>query len=255
MVFWIKATIIIIAGLIASYTDFKTGYIHDWLTYPLILLGFIFMFISGEFYYSLLVFAIVFALGYLFYRTGKLGGGDVKLLAGIALFFPMYEGFPFVLLVMFFASLSAMLIYGTKYFIYLVKTKPQNLMRNSILAALFSLLISVFFWKQLSVAIGIFYVLFVGSMSYIYREIIQENMYSSRVKIKDLLDDDLVSLGVDRSVIIPLDAKLLQKIRIERDANDEVIVYRKLPIFAPYILIGIIASLFLSKYISVIFLL
>ncbi len=85
--------------LIAATTDVKTGCIYNWLTYPAVLVGFVYWAVSGGFggggavggwwgvcgglqaasfgfFAALLPFALVFSLG-------GLGGGDVKLMAAI----------------------------------------------------------------------------------------------------------------------------------------------------------------------------
>ena len=91
--------IVILAGLIAAYTDYKTGYIYDWLNYSFIILGAVLAIFSPNLIWAVIQFVIVFGLGYIFYRFGKIGGGDIKFFAGLTLYFPFFNGMPFLLVV------------------------------------------------------------------------------------------------------------------------------------------------------------
>ena len=71
---------------IAAYTDSKTGLIPNWLTLPLIALGPIYWLVtesSEAGLRSLLAVLVVGLVPYLMYRMDSLGGGDVKLFAGL----------------------------------------------------------------------------------------------------------------------------------------------------------------------------
>jgi len=96
----IRLILAIIASLAcgyAVYTDFKFRYINDWLTWGLVVVG-----LTGHAIISLLEWniypllfsigaaAVFFAIGHVFFYTGALGGGDVKLLTGLAATIPIY---------------------------------------------------------------------------------------------------------------------------------------------------------------------
>src|SRR3989338_361567 len=57
----------------------------------------------------------VFAFGYALYWIGKIGGGDVKLFIGIALAMPFAGNYPFILLVLFAASLCSVAVISVQY--------------------------------------------------------------------------------------------------------------------------------------------
>ncbi|MEM4364211.1 MAG: A24 family peptidase, partial [Candidatus Diapherotrites archaeon] len=87
MIETIRTITLITATGIAAYTDYKTGYIYDTITKPLILIGAILNIIENN-YYAFLLPIIIYVIGYLLYKTGKIGGGDVNLYTGIAMIMP-----------------------------------------------------------------------------------------------------------------------------------------------------------------------
>jgi Flp pilus assembly protein protease CpaA len=114
MIDYLPPALALLGTAVAAYTDFKTGYIYDWITYPLIAIGIALRLWSQD-WLGLGLGIAVFAALYVFYWTGKLGGGDVKLFTGIALVLPFYQDKVFLLNVLFFAALSAMLFYAVYY--------------------------------------------------------------------------------------------------------------------------------------------
>ena len=105
---------VIAACAAGAYTDWKTGFIYDWITIPLIIFGVAVNILTGN-YYGLALGAAVFAIGYALYYTGKLGGGDVKIYSGIALALPELGGGVFVLSVALYSALCAIVFISTYY--------------------------------------------------------------------------------------------------------------------------------------------
>lgn len=105
---WSWEYIILCAVLaVAAFIDVRTHRIPNWLTYPTILLGFSLAFFNGG--SALLANHLLgfFAAGLPFlalFLNGSLGGGDVKLMAGVGAFL----GFPLALN----ALLSSIMIGG-----------------------------------------------------------------------------------------------------------------------------------------------
>jgi len=60
---------------LAAYFDYKTTYIFDWITYPMILVGLILLPFKSTWYIGLISAAIVFVFFIPFYKYGKIGGG------------------------------------------------------------------------------------------------------------------------------------------------------------------------------------
>ncbi len=145
------ATIIaVIACLYASYSDLKRGIIPNKLTFPLIGLGLILDVVYAVLIGNLLLIisaaiitAVIFALGYLFWKMGAWAGGDVKLFTALAALLAIYPPlinynilnyqmpiyanypFPFTLII---NSILSMLPFLLIYVIYIAaKSKPYLL--------------------------------------------------------------------------------------------------------------------------------
>ena len=77
----------------AAYQDAKTSFIDDKLTLSMIALGTLFNILMFDWdfaLYSIGITAIIFAIGYVLYRAGQLGGGDVLLFCGLQALLPYY---------------------------------------------------------------------------------------------------------------------------------------------------------------------
>ena len=127
----IRQAAVAIASAIGSYTDYKTGYIYDWITYPLIALGIILNLYEQE-YTGLVIGAAVYALGWAVYNYGKLGGGDVKLYTGIALALPYYNGTPFIIPAVLFSSLSGLVFISAYYTIKYFRKAISSLLKSQV---------------------------------------------------------------------------------------------------------------------------
>ena len=71
--------IILIMLCICVYTDEKYNLIKDYITLPLLIIGFL----TGNIILSIIGFLIAFYTSYLLYKIGVWCGGDVKLLWGM----------------------------------------------------------------------------------------------------------------------------------------------------------------------------
>ena len=146
----IAIIIAVLACFYGSYSDLKRGIIPNKLTFPLIGVGLvldgIYAFAVGNILLlvvAAVITAVIFALGYLFWRMGAWAGGDVKLFTALAALIPFYPlflnytlfnvqfpiyaayPFPFTLII---NSILSMLPFLLIYVIYIaVKTKPHLL--------------------------------------------------------------------------------------------------------------------------------
>lgn len=85
-----------IALLHAAYTDIKRREIENWLNAGIALAAPVFWWVSGlepwpDMAFQLVLGLGVFALFSLFFALGAMGGGDVKLIAALALWFPWQQ--------------------------------------------------------------------------------------------------------------------------------------------------------------------
>ena len=132
--------IAIMACLYASYTDLKSGIIQNKLTFSLIGLGIIlnavYAFMVNDIWFivtGVIFTAVIFALGYIFWKLGAWAGGDVKLFTALAALLPFY---PLTL---------TYNIWGVAFPIVSMYGFPVTLIINSLLSILPFLLIYVLF--------------------------------------------------------------------------------------------------------------
>jgi prepilin peptidase CpaA len=84
--FSIPTGVVLLAALIAAVTDLLRFKVHNILTLPLLVSGLVYHALGGGqagFTQSLLGALLGFTVLFAFHRLGGIGGGDVKLLAGI----------------------------------------------------------------------------------------------------------------------------------------------------------------------------
>lgn len=143
----IPAIVVFISLIIASFTDIKERIVPDPLSYSLIALGIIYAIFLSFFLsnFSFLINAAIsciaaFVFGYILWKIGLWGGGDVKLITGIAAFIPFnvavlipYTGIiyptlnlPIFFITLFLFSIFSMLPYGIILIIYKFLIKPQT---------------------------------------------------------------------------------------------------------------------------------
>ncbi len=139
--------IAIIACFYASYTDLKTGIIQNNLTFSLIGLGIAlnaaYAFMTNDIWFiviGVIFTAVIFTLGYIFWKLGAWAGGDVKLFTALAALLPFYPltlnynifgvlfpivsfyGFPFTLII---NSLLSILPFLLIYVLFIaIRRKP-----------------------------------------------------------------------------------------------------------------------------------
>ncbi len=141
----ISIVIAVVACIYASYSDLKDGIIKNKLTFPLIAIGIIlnaiYIFTTSDvwlFVKCVVVTAVVFVLGYLFWKMGAWAGGDVKLFTGLAALIPFYA-------IPYYPAVVSYQIMGQQFPLEASYPFPFTLMINSILSMLPFLLIFVFY--------------------------------------------------------------------------------------------------------------
>jgi len=132
--------IAIIACFYASYTDLKSGIIQNKLTFSLIGVGIIlnavYAVMIRDIWFiviGLIFTAVIFAVGYIFWKFGAWAGGDVKLFTALAALLPFYP------------SLFNYNVLGVEFPIVSTYGFPFTLIINSILSILPFLLIYVLY--------------------------------------------------------------------------------------------------------------
>jgi Flp pilus assembly protein protease CpaA len=241
--------------LVGGITDAKTGYIYDWVTHPLIIFGIIsslFWAIQGN-YFNYLSGAVIFGILYLVYKTGKLGGGDVKLFTGIALLNPFSE-INFLMTLVFFSAISAMLFYS---FYYIIKSfrkgidlkKEKDFLKSMFVAILTGLYFIVMyaygFVSELFILLfGI--PVFLGLIFMGLQTKIKKEFYETKISIKEIEEDEVLGNN-SKKVRDLLKGKevigLKEKDFLKKKKIKQIVVLRNLPKFGPFIFVGTIIAI------------
>ncbi|MCX6767592.1 MAG: prepilin peptidase [Candidatus Micrarchaeota archaeon] len=255
----------------AAWQDHKTSFIDDRIVYAMMGLGLLLdlLTMNQDFIiYSVGIAAAIIGFGYLFYRTGQLGGGDVLLFAGIQLLLPYYPstvspgfaptGFlfiPFLVSVLAASSLYALLGTSVKYGLELRKRKLAPDLPSAGAAAL--LFAAMFYFMAAmgtgTLFAGLLLLIFVpGAFLMVFKKQITDEIIIKRIRISQVEDEDVLATEKMPAAILKkyglgrvLTKKEVEKLRkIEKREGMRLFpVYKNLPRFGPYILAGLITCL------------
>jgi prepilin signal peptidase PulO-like enzyme (type II secretory pathway) len=267
----VRQMAVLISSGIGAWTDYKTGLINDWITYPLIALGLVLNLIEWNLI-GIGLGLIVFLIGFIAYYSGKLGGGDVKLFAGIALMLPFFEGKLFVLSALFFGSIASVLFYGMYYPLkYFRKGIDFELNKKRIqMSFLLFVFLIIYFWFMNSFGVVsieilalVFIVVLVGLMFFALEKGIRKEFFLKKIKVTELDEDEVLVLDeklIEEQNEIQKIKELLslkfkgvlgekEKQKLINAGIKEVFVYRNLPKFGPFIFVGCVLAMVLPSMI------
>ncbi|MEM4261555.1 MAG: A24 family peptidase [Candidatus Diapherotrites archaeon] len=259
MIETIRTITLITATGIAAYTDYKTGYIYDTITKPLILIGAILNIIENN-YYAFLLPIIIYLIGYLLYKTGKIGGGDVNLYTGIAMIMPS-ENNSFIINSILFATITAITYVSTYYTIKYaqkgieIEINKDNIKKAIILGTLITAYTIIAIITPTNNTIKtiaqITYIpLILGCIYIALEKGIKKEFFLKEIKTSEAEEDEIIAKefidkktmdktkNLLKEVMQPKEIKELEKIGIKK-----ILVYRDLPKFGPFIFIGTIIAL------------
>lgn len=198
----LRQAVVLLAGAVSAYTDWKTGLVLDKITYPLIAIG-IALNVLEQQWIGLALGMAVLVFGYAFYFTGKIGGGDVKLFTGVAFALPFFGNGIFLLSSLFVGAIAAV-VFFTAFFAgkYLLK-KGINFKENKqgfLNALMFGavLLLYLFFVLQLHVLslvsiIALAVPLLFGLVFLAFERGIRKEFFLKRAKLSELEEDELLA--------------------------------------------------------------
>jgi len=270
MLFLIQQIVVLLGSLIGGLTDLKTGYIYDWITYPVIVVGLILSYFSGYLIESLGIAAVILGIGYLLAYTGKLGGGDVKLFLGLSLTMPFIQGKPFIVLILFYSAVAGVIVIGSYYSIkYVLKgIEFKQIKQNLVKASLLALALIIYFWFMLSrnllselgiLLLGIPFA--IGLVFMVFERGIREKCFLTWITKKQFEEDETIAFDfLKESQIKKL--KLGQKrvfekkdfALFEKAGLKKVPVYRNLPRFGIFIFIGCLLAILMPDLLKIIYL-
>ncbi len=248
---------VLIASALGAYTDAKTGYIYDWVTLPLIAIGIALNVVEQNFF-GILIGAAIFAAGYAFYFTGKFGGGDVKLFAGIAMAIPFQSGTLFIFPVVLFAALGAVVFYGTLYTLKYARKgiKWKDNEKGVRRALLMGALMAIYFLVLLQAGFvsfsytAFFAVPLLFALTFLALENgIRKEFFLKRISVKELEEDEIIAFDF----MSESEKEKFQKIKgiigtkeilwLGEKGFREIPVYRNLPRFGPFIFLGVLIAI------------
>ncbi len=260
---------VLLAGCtLAAFTDIRTGLILDKITYPMIAIAVVLNLVEFNWLF-LLIGAATFAAGYAVYYAGKLGGGDVKLFAAIAFLLPLYQEQLLLLTALFAAALLAVAFYAA-YFVskYVRQGIDWRENRESAKrAAVFGLVVAAYFLALLPLMLVSFatiaflaFPLFLALLFMAFEKGIRHRFFLKQVNLDELDEDEVIAADF-------LDGKIKQGLnlrvkgvfgkkeieRLRETGVKAVPVYRGMPPFAPFILLGCIAALLQPDLIGFLF--
>ncbi len=264
----IRIIFAVIGTSIAAYFDiFNKKNIPDLLLYSFLILSLIIVIVDYNpilLLYSFGGAAIIGLIGYIFYRLGQLGGADVFILCSLALLLPiqptLFSEKPLIPLPFIF---SIILVSGLTFMIYvLIKYTPLVLKRKEKIdkkRILYSLglviifLVFLYLYTKIPV-ISEYYLILMGFLIFvsIYFSIFKERLMGSlieklplsKIEAEDVIAIEYMKKEIVKKYNIPRvvsekDLKRLKKFKINKYP-----VYTKLPMFVPFILLGLLISIY-----------
>ncbi|MFH1520726.1 MAG: prepilin peptidase [Candidatus Micrarchaeota archaeon] len=262
----IRVVIAFIGVIAATYYDlFNKKNVPDLFLYAFLAVAFLVNLVFYQeslFWFSLAIAFFMSAIGYLFYRVGQLGGADVFILAAIMLLLPIHPSLsemsfnmPFIFSVIIFSgvifALYMMIHFGFKLlktdtkpnYLYLLMFVPYGLFAYVYVGSfLFSPIYFAF------ITISMFAIILMMIFKESINKLLAEELPLSQLEQEDVLALELMNKDlVERYKLTRLVTKSELE-RLKKTKLGEVWVYTKLPPFVPFILIGMILSLFFAKH-------
>ncbi|RLG20832.1 hypothetical protein DRN74_04425 [Candidatus Micrarchaeota archaeon] len=268
--------------LYSTYTDIKTGYVDDWLSHTLIVLGVIFVpiFYPHRIIEAYLIAALVFALGFVLYIFGNIGGGDVKLFTAISLLLPYYNEdiaglfsflgirpvippYPFIFSVFLLSGIIFMLVMSSFYFYKILKyrKKIEEFHRKALIGFAYAVVLLPFFyyWSYFSWFFTLLYIpISITCFIIPFKADFVKLFFARKKSVSKLDDDDILALEImDKDIIKKLGVKRkthtnweLKKIKenAKKYGIKTVPVCENLPKYVPYILISFILNLLTGDF-------
>lgn len=270
-IFIIRIILLLVAVALAAYTDYKTGYIYDWISLPLIAIGLIINIFTYPFKTLIPIILIavgIYLFGYFAYYFGKIGGGDIKLFIGIHLILPYLNNQLFIFWVIIVSSLLSVMFVSISYAIKLnkkikinkrlLKKKKSKIFKSMILFLVF--LVFVIFATSTGDMPTIVYItippMFFGSIIIIFEDEIKRHIYLKQKPISKLEEGDVFASEFAKKELITKlklgKRTVLEKEDISRAKSlklKALPIFDNLPRFGIYILFGVLCVLIFRNWI------
>ncbi|MDO8427779.1 MAG: A24 family peptidase [Candidatus Diapherotrites archaeon] len=253
----IREIVLLLGLILASYFDIRKRIIPDKLNYALAGFGIILNFF--DFNWIQFIFPVfVFAFFAVIYYLGKIGGGDVKLFTATAFLLPIYNNQFFLIPALFYSALISVIFLSVYYVLkYMSKGIDWNENKKGIQQAVVLGLFLVvyagvfYFWGKLnsSMVILFFVPLLFGLVFMAFQQGIKKHFFLKQVQVSALEEDEVIAkeflpISVSKNfnfsvkgIVTEEDKQKLKELNIL-----EVPIYRDLPPFAPFFLMGCILA-------------
>ncbi len=262
----IRVVVAVLVTAALAWQDHQTSFMDERLLYGFLVaaLAWNVAFLPFDLLWPpVLVAAAIGLLGYVSYRAGQFGGGDVLLLCGLALWLPASPFvhvpvfWPFVLSVFLAASLLASVGSAAWYAGLLSRQRRFPGKKTAPFLAGFLVVLAAgallpfnALGKSFLVLLGIpavFYLL--------YRQDVVDHAVIAPQRYSEILDEDVLALeklpeedvetfGLERVLTVPALRKLKKFMAARK--RKTVPIYRHLPRFGPYLLAGLLLSVALG---------
>ena len=266
MIQLIQQIVLLLGTLTGGVTDAKTGYIYDWITLPMIGIGLV-LSVMGQMWLNLILAAGITVFLYIMYHLGKIGGGDVKLFAGIVLLNPQ-NGPDFLISLGFFAAMSSMLFYSIFYTIKYVrkgvdfKTNEDSIKQAIMMGIVVAVYLGMLYYYGLAgpLFLAMFGVPLLAGLFFIaMQKGIKKSFFEKKVLLNKLEEDEVISFESNPKKVLNLfktkgvvgegEIALLKKMNIT-----SIYVLRDLTPFGPFIFIGVCAAMLMPDFFMLLFL-
>lgn len=259
----VRVAVSVLVTAVLAWEDHQTSFMNERILYAFAGLGLAwnFLFLGwNAFLWALAVAIVIGVVGFVSYKAGQFGGGDVLLLLGLALWLPVSPlvsvpmFWPFVVSVFLVASFLATVGSGLWYAHTLFKQgrfpgtkKVWWWLAVAALMAVGVLLPASLTVKFLFLAMG-----FPATFYVLYRSDVLSYAVIQEVSFKELLDEDVLALermpekdvekfGLERVLTASAKSKLKKFMAARK--RTRIPVYKNLPRFGPYLLAGLMLSL------------
>ncbi|MCC7552110.1 hypothetical protein KO317_00400 [Candidatus Micrarchaeota archaeon] len=260
----------VIGTSISAYFDiFNKKNIPDLVLYIFLVLSLIIVFI--DFNLTLIIYSIGCALivgiiGYLFYKAGQIGGADVFILCSLALLLPVQPklfgntsniNLPFIFSIISVAGFVFIIYVLFKYTPMVLKRKEKIELKRIIYSLPLICIFLIFILLSKKIDLPAIYLILIGFLICvsIYFSIFKERFMKTlieKIPLNKIENEDVIAIEY-------MNKKIVEKYNIPRVVSSSDLkrlknakiskypVYTKLPMFVPFILIGLLFSLYFGS--------
>ncbi|MCX8158357.1 MAG: A24 family peptidase [Candidatus Diapherotrites archaeon] len=266
----IRIFLLIVTTALASYFDLKKREIPDEVNFAAIIVGALLCIIEQK-YIAFLLAIFIFLVGYVIYLSGKIGGGDIKLFVAISLLLPLHKNRILILDLLLIGSIIALFVISAYYSLkYIMKGVNLNDIKKNMLNAMLFLMLVVIYSLLLIFIIDINFIyiisiLIIGLFCFLFilfEHGIKKEFFLKKVKLDELEEDEVVAYEfldkkvkdviyknkfIAKGILTDEEIKKLKEARIK-----EILVYKNMPPFAPFIFLAVIFVFLFPEYTNMI---